>query len=134
MVNVNANSELLGSMSAAGSRVAEQQPAIEQARAVSSKDSTAGAVKPESVEEDVVRESLESAMEAVKRFVDANKRGLDFSVDDAAERTVVKVMDTNNNELVRQIPSDEILSLAARIRVWENELSEKIGILFDSQV
>ncbi|MCK4391239.1 MAG: flagellar protein FlaG [Desulfobacterales bacterium] len=53
--------------------------------------------------------------------------GLQFSVHGATGRTVVRVVDKETQELIREIPPEEFLSLAAR-------LDEMIGILFDKNV
>ena len=53
--------------------------------------------------------------------------GLTFSKHNDTGRTVIKVMDKENNELIREIPSEEVLNLAAKIE-------EMIGILFDKEV
>jgi flagellar protein FlaG len=53
--------------------------------------------------------------------------GLKFSKHDESGRTMIKVMDKQNEELIREIPSEEVLNLAAKI-------DEMIGILFDKKV
>jgi flagellar protein FlaG len=53
--------------------------------------------------------------------------GLQFSVHDDTGETVVRVVDKDTGELIRQIPPQELLDLAAK-------LEEMMGILFDKQV
>jgi flagellar protein FlaG len=53
--------------------------------------------------------------------------GLQFSVFEETGQTVVRVVDKDTGELVRQIPTKELLELAAR-------LEDMMGILFDKQV
>ena len=43
------------------------------------------------------------------------KRNLNFSIDDSSGQVVVKVIDGDSGEVVRQIPSEEVLKLAARL-------------------
>lgn len=72
------------------------------------------------------RESSAAVDDAVSRindFVQVVQRDLQFSVDDATGRTVVKVIDSETDQVVRQIPADEILAIA------EN-LQELQGVLF----
>lgn len=52
--------------------------------------------------------------------------GLRFSKHNDTGRTVIKVMDKENDELIREIPSEDVLNLAAKI-------DEMIGILFDKE-
>lgn len=53
--------------------------------------------------------------------------GLEFSVHDASGRTIVKVVDKETKELIREIPPEDILDFAAKMQ-------EMIGILFDKKV
>lgn len=53
--------------------------------------------------------------------------GLQFSMHDETGKTVIKIMDKTENKLIREIPSEEVLQLAAK-------LDEMIGILFDRKV
>lgn len=51
-------------------------------------------------------------MQAVQKFVQPIANNLEFSIDDDTGKTVVKVMDTATKEVIRQIPSEEILEIA----------------------
>ena len=53
--------------------------------------------------------------------------GLRFAKFDELDRTYVKVIDKSNDEVIRQIPSEDVLKLAAK-------MEEMIGILFDKEV
>ena len=57
--------------------------------------------------------SMEQLTEAVKHI---NKnlptQGVEFAIDSDTERTVVKVIDQGTKEVLRQIPSEEVLSIA----------------------
>ena len=57
-------------------------------------------------------ERVEKAVQDIRDFVQDTRRGLNFSVDEKVNRTVVKVIDLENNEVVRQIPREEILDIA----------------------
>lgn len=60
--------------------------------------------------EDVLK-ALDEVREAVKPVA----QSLHFSLDQDTGRTVVKVMDTETNEMIRQIPSEDILKIAKAI-------------------
>jgi len=67
-------------------------------------------------------------MEALNADLNAiHNVGLQFSVFEETGQTVVRVVDKDTGELVRQIPTKELLELAAR-------LEDMMGILFDKQV
>lgn len=63
-----------------------------------------------------IRESIEKTVEQISEFVSANARGLRFRVDDASGHTVVTVLNPNNGEVIRQIPSEEFLQIASELR------------------
>ncbi len=44
------------------------------------------------------------------------QRSLQFSVDDESGETVVRVVDSETKEVIRQIPSEELLAIANRLR------------------
>lgn len=60
-------------------------------------------------------EQLDAAVSKLNDYVQNVQRTLSFSVDKDTGMTVVKVIDTQTNELVRQIPADNVLKLAADI-------------------
>lgn len=53
--------------------------------------------------------------------------GLRFSVHKPTGKTVVKVIDKESQEMVREIPAEEILNLAAK-------LDDMMGMIFDKTV
>lgn len=60
----------------------------------------------------ISREQLNSAVKATKDFVGTVNSSLEFSVDDDTGSTVVKILDKETKEVIRQIPSEEMLSIA----------------------
>ncbi|MDH5786520.1 MAG: flagellar protein FlaG [Chromatiales bacterium] len=61
------------------------------------------------------RDEVEVAVSEISQYVQSVHRNLNFTVDDESGRTVVKVIDTESDEVIRQIPSEEMLALATRI-------------------
>jgi flagellar protein FlaG len=61
------------------------------------------------------REQLDQAMVEVKKALAPVARNLQFSIDDATGRSVVKVVDSSTNEVIRQIPSEELLAITRSI-------------------
>jgi flagellar protein FlaG len=58
------------------------------------------------------------------KFVNTN---LSFSYDSVTKKTVVTVTDAQTHEVIRQIPSEEMLKMSQRI-------TELLGVLFDHAV
>lgn len=100
--------------------------------------------KPETVQvrEDVAdnmlsirdSESVEIAVKEVEAFLQVQNRDLSFSIDDNTDRSVVTVKDSASGEVIRQIPSEEILQLAERIKSLQQDVSSSIGVFINKQV
>ena len=54
------------------------------------------------------------------------QRGLNFSVDDTLGDIVIKVIDQDTKEIIRQIPSEEMLSISKNIEEFNSLLFEDI--------
>ena len=72
-------------------------------------------------------EQLENVAQQLQDFVGNMNRGLEFSVDKDSGRDVIKVIDKNSGDLVKQFPSEEVLSLVAK-------LSDMVGGFVDAKV
>jgi flagellar protein FlaG len=66
--------------------------------------------------------SLEQAVTALTSHIQTLQRDLQFSIDDGSGETIVKVIDSSTEEVIRQIPSEEVLALA-------EHLDEASGVL-----
>jgi len=57
-------------------------------------------------------ESLRKAVAAVRAALKPVAASLEFSVDEASGRAVVRVVDTETQQVIRQIPSKEMLEIS----------------------
>ncbi|MCF6235234.1 MAG: flagellar protein FlaG [Gammaproteobacteria bacterium] len=73
---------------------------------------------------------LKLAMNQIDDLMKNMQRELSFSVDKESGKTVVKVMDAQTREVIRQMPSEEALKLAQRIK----EGHDFEGMLLNSKV
>ena len=76
-------------------------------------------------------EQLEAAVTELAHAMQSVQRNLNFSIDDTSGQTVVKVIDSSSNEVIRQFPSEEALALARRMK--ESGNSELSGLLLQSK-
>jgi flagellar protein FlaG len=60
-------------------------------------------------------DQLQDAVVAINDYVQTINRDLQFSVDEETERTVIKVIDSQSGELIRQIPDEVFLELARKL-------------------
>ncbi len=58
------------------------------------------------------QELVEAAVKAVKDFIQPMAGNLEFQVDDETGETIIKIVDSSSGELIRQIPSEEMLEIA----------------------
>jgi flagellar protein FlaG len=59
--------------------------------------------------------ALQDALERVKEKISTAGADLRFETDKETGRTIVQVVDAQTNEVIRQIPSDEMLAIARNI-------------------
>jgi flagellar protein FlaG len=87
----------------------------------------AAARKGESIQQiNEAIEHLDDAIEALNAAVKKVPTSLHFSIDDASNRFVVQVTDTNTGEIIRKVPGDAILRIARQIESLK-------GVLFDDK-
>lgn len=79
-------------------------------------DKSAG---PETTEK--VLQKFEKALDKIQH------NSLEFTVHEKTGRTVIKVVDTNTKEVIKQLPPEDLLDLAAK-------LEEMSGVLFDKKI
>ncbi len=58
---------------------------------------------------------MDDALSSMNEYVQSVHRDLHFTVDQESQRTVVKVIDGDSGEVIRQIPDEIFLELARRL-------------------
>lgn len=59
-----------------------------------------------------VEQQVSQAVENINTVLQTRTPGLEFSVDRESDRTIVKVVDTKTQEVIRQMPSEEAIQIA----------------------
>ncbi|MBV2127883.1 flagellar protein FlaG [Arsukibacterium indicum] len=117
--SVNANSASVATMPATTDRILTPVAApVETARPVTQ----------------VSRTELQQAVDVVNQAVALEQRSLSFSIDDLSGRSVIKVVDFETDELIKQIPTEELLKVAQDIKRLQDEMGQSIGLLIDNKV
>jgi flagellar protein FlaG len=88
-----------------GAQVA--QPVSAPERAPTAAGAPGGAVDPE---------QLQKLLGEIRAEVQNVQRALQFSVDEESGATIVRIIDSQTKEVIRQIPTEEVLSIASRLR------------------
>ena len=60
-------------------------------------------------------QQLEEAALRIEKFVQPINSDLQFTIDESTGTSVVKVIDRNTKELIRQMPSEEMLAIAGSL-------------------
>ena len=60
-------------------------------------------------------ELVKKATEQISKFIQSNSSNLLFSVDKSHNRIIVKVVDKETGEVIRQIPGEETLAIASSL-------------------
>lgn len=60
-------------------------------------------------------EQMQMAVAEIRRAVAPVARNLQFSIDKETGKTIVTIVDSETNEVIRQIPGDEVLAIARAI-------------------
>ena len=93
--------------------------------------------------EDVAKKRRQELDEAAKQeqelqsVVSIKGWYLNISKDNELGKTIVKLLDKDSGEVIRQIPSEELLSISKRFRELEQsglDESHRKGLLFDKSV
>jgi len=64
-------------------------------------------------------EEVKSAAAKGNSILQATNRNLEFQVDASTKKVVVKIIDSSNGEVVRQIPSEDMLAFIRRMQELE---------------
>jgi len=70
---------------------------------------------------------IQSAAADLERFGDAFNKKLKFVVDQGSNQVIVKVIDTDTDKVIKELPPAELQRL-------HSNLKEAIGLLFDEMV
>lgn len=86
------------------------------------------------ITEEQEQADIETATREVESFLQVQNRNLTFSVDEETNRSVVTVTDSASGDVIRQIPTDEVLKLAERIKSLQEDIGGSVGIFVNNEV
>ncbi len=102
-------------------RVSAPDP-IEQTQKLTEKADAAIELTADAVSPDRLAELVEELREAMP----SHEKSLEFKIDEVLDRAVVSVIDKNTGEMIRQLPSEEVVRAAHNIHYMR-------GVLFDDR-
>ncbi|WP_446810000.1 flagellar protein FlaG [Methylomonas sp. 2BW1-5-20] len=80
-----------------------------------------GPEKKDKTDQKLPLELVRQAAKEGNSILQATQRNLQFKVDDATKEVVVKIVDSDSGELVRQIPSEEMLAFIRRMQELQGD-------------
>lgn len=81
----------------------------------SAKPSTASELPQAAVEQQVSAEQIKSAVENINRVLKQSDKNLEFSIDESTNKQVFKLKDAETGDVIRQYPTEEMLSISRAI-------------------
>lgn len=128
VVNISRSGSNQGSGEISGMEA--QKLAVDNKATPQAQSSVQPSVQPSAQPQNDLLESVR----VINEFVQSVQRDLSFNVDEASGRTVIKVIDRDSGDTVRQIPTEEVLAIASHIRdVRDDAMGQEIipiGLLF----
>jgi flagellar protein FlaG len=79
------------------------------------------------VHQHLTSQQLDKVAQQLQDFVGDLNRNIEFSVDEDSGRDVIKVIDKDSGDLLKQYPSEEVLTLVSK-------LSDMVGGFVDAKV
>ena len=87
-------------------------------------------VETQEVDVELSQEALEKVVSQLNAYIQNTQRDVDFSVDDSTGRVVVRVIDSESEEVIRQIPSEEMLAISRHL-IESLETEQPKGFLIE---
>jgi len=72
----------------------------------------------------ISKDTVERTVQALKNYIESNKRSLNFSIHEGTGSIMVKVISEKDGKVIREVPPEKFLDLASKIE-------EFVGSLFN---
>ncbi|WP_372766415.1 flagellar protein FlaG [Pseudoalteromonas sp.] len=79
-------------------------------------------------------EEIKENLKKINDFISVSSTNLIFEFDELGEPPVVKVIDKSNDEVIREIPPQEIREVAKAFENLADKLNTPAGVLFNDSV
>ncbi len=78
-------------------------------------------------QKDLSIDEIENVIKEMNQFIQIFNAKIAFEIDKDTKKTVLKIIDAQTNEIIRQIPPEELLKISRRI-------SELLGLIINEKV
>jgi flagellar protein FlaG len=90
-------------------------------------DSSADIQRVSQSERGLSTDEIEQIVSELNNFIQIFNTKIAFEIDKETKKTVLKIIDAQSNEIIRQIPPEELLAISKRI-------SELLGLIINARV
>ena len=73
------------------------------------------------------RDAAESAMKDIQHFISSQQRSVRISKDESSGHMIVQLVDPNTGEVIRTLPSEELLRLARSFEMLGNKMVHQVA-------
>lgn len=84
--------------------------------------------------QDISSQELSEAVDTLNEASKLRSKHLAFAMNEDSNQIVISVLDNESGEVIRQIPSEEVLEIAAKVRNASVGEDLAVGVLFDSKI
>ncbi len=81
----------------------------------------------EETKREVSVEEIENIVKELNKFIQIFNTKVAFEIDEETKKTILKIVDVETNEIIRQIPPEELLRISRRI-------SELLGLIINERI
>ena len=74
-----------------------------------------------------VRDAAETAMKDIQHFISSQARSVRISKDETSGHMIVQLVDPNSGEVIRTLPSEELLRLARSFEMLGNKMVHQVA-------
>ena len=74
-----------------------------------------------------VRDAAESAMKDIQHFISSQARSVRISKDETSGHMIVQLVDPDTGEVIRTLPSEELLRLARSFEMLGNKMVHQVA-------
>jgi flagellar protein FlaG len=74
-----------------------------------------------------MRDAAESAMKDIQHFISSQARSVRISKDETSGHMIVQLVDPNSGEVIRTLPSEELLRLARSFEMLGNKMVHQVA-------
>ena len=74
-----------------------------------------------------LKEATESAMKDIQHFISSQERSVRITKDETSGHMIVKLVDPTSGEVIRTLPSEELLRLARSFEMLGNKMVHQVA-------